>query len=150
MFKAIWMLLSTPFKAVFTGRYREYSVSRNPFKWVGVFVWGIFLIPFTLFIYPIFVGLSLVGFYSIGKNGLSATILEDKIEVSSKNKGIVNYINIVDVKNVITKFDPPIIFAVIVLKNDERIELRAGTYKSFVDHCKTIGIEVNETPDIYA
>ena len=146
MFKAIWIPISTPFIAVFTGKYRGYPVTRNPFKWGGMLLWGILLIPFTIFIYPLFIVATYFGFRNISRNGLSAEYCGQEVQVSSQKNGMISKHALTEIKKVTTKFDPPLIFPVIELSSGEIIELKAANYHEFINNSKKHGISVDETP----
>jgi hypothetical protein len=102
------MSLSTPFIAIWTGKYLGYPVSRNPFSWLGLFLWGLLLIPFTITIYPIYVLHTLLGFRHICNHGKTATFKEDVDEISSRKKGVIDAIPIKEIKKVVNKFYPPL------------------------------------------
>jgi hypothetical protein len=147
MWRTIWMSLSTPFIAIWTGKYLGYSVTRNPLSWLGLFVWGLLLIPFTIIIYPIYILLTLLGFRHINNHGKTATIKDDIIEISTKKEGVIDKLPVREIKKVVNKFTPPIMYPVLILRNGERIELKATEAHLLYDECRALGIEVDETPD---
>jgi hypothetical protein len=150
MWRTIWISLSTPFIAIWTGKYLDYPVTRNPFSWLGLFAWGLMLVPFTILIYPIYILLTLLGFRHISNHGKTAIIKESIVEISTENSEVINRLPIREIKKVVNKFNPPIMYPVLILQNGEQIELKGTETNLLYDECKALGIEVDETPNLDA
>jgi len=100
------MALSTPVRAVVTGRYGSYKVSRNPFSWLGLLAFGILLIPFTLFVYPVIILLTYFGLRRVALTGNNATILPSGIRIFSENEGIIGNYNWSEIEQAERRFSP--------------------------------------------
>jgi hypothetical protein len=140
------MSLSTPFIAIFTGRYLGYPVTRNPFSWIGMFAWGLLLIPFTIVVSPFFILLTALGFHRLAKHGKTAVIKKDTVEVSSRREGLIDRLSVEEIEKVETRFEPPVVYPVLILNNGRRIELKAAETRSLIDEFKVLGIGVDEKP----
>lgn len=130
-----------------------YEVPRNPMAWVGVFLFGVVLIPFALFIYPVILVTGAVWTYfgarHIENGGLNVRVAEGIVSVYSNKAGVVCEYEVAEIEKVFCKFDPPFMYPVLLLRNGEKLELRASgrdTYKIFRDH----GVSVDERPNIDA
>ena len=144
MWKSIWTALTLPIVAVLTGRYEGHIVTRNPFRWLGTFAYGLFLIPFTLFVYPIGILLTYVGLHSIGRTGNDVRYLDEGLEVFSKKVGLIATYRWEDIKIVQIGFHPPFFYPVLKLVSGDQIELHLANFREVANRCRENGIAVNE------
>ena len=142
MWKSVWMCLSIPVQAVCTGKYNGMPVSRNPFQWLGMLFWGILLIPFTIFVYPLAMLLTWLGVTSIVRNGNDATISDSGLEVFSKKSGIVGCYDWSEIDAVEERFDPPVLYPELFLRNGHRVKLHLADRRAILDACKEHDIRV--------
>ncbi len=145
MWKTIWRALTSPIVAVLTGRYEGHIVTRNPFRWLGMFAYGLFLIPFTLFVYPVAILLTYVGLLSISRTGNDVRFSDDGLEVVSKKSGHVAKYRWEEIEIVQRRFHPPFFYPALKLVCGDQIDLHLADFREVADRCRENGIAVNET-----
>ena len=120
------------------------QVSRNPFAWVGMWLYGIVLIPFTILIYPLFLVLLWFGFVNNGRKGNYAEILEEGIKVINRNREFISLHHWNEIKEVTMEFEPPCFYPALHLLGGEVIHLHCANLREINTVCKDNGIKVIE------
>ena len=138
------MALSTPVKAVVTGRYGPYKVSRNPFSWLGLLAFGILLIPFTLFVYPVIILLTYFGLRRVALTGNNATILRSGLRIFSEKEGIIGNYSWSEIEQAERRFSPPVMYPAIKLKSGKWTELHLADFQEILGACRSNGVTVND------
>ena len=138
------MAFSTPVKAIFTGRYGSYKVSRNPFRWLGMVAFGILLIPFTVIVYPIFLLMSYVGLRRLALNGTSAEILSTGLRVYSDKEGDLGKYEWSEISGAEERFSPPVFYPAIRVSGDHWIDLQLADFHEILDACRSNGVPVSD------
>lgn len=128
------------------GKYMGHPVSRNPFTWIPIFLYGLVLIPFTVLIYPILLLLMWFGLTSLERNGYDANVTDYGVEVFSRKEGPVSSHEWGEITMVITRFNPPVLFPELILRDGSRIKLQLADVRKFKDPCRLHGVPFNEKP----
>jgi len=137
------MALTVPFAAVFTGRCGSHAVSRNPLHWVGLFLYGLLLIPFILIVYPVAILMTWLGMASLALTGLDARQTSEGLEIHSK-RGVVKTLKWSDIDRAERRFKPPVFYVAILESGGEWIELVLADTDAIIESCRQNGILVNK------
>ena len=146
MWKSVWLALSVPFCAVFTGRVFGYSASRNPFRWLSMLMTGLLLIPFTILVYPVLLVVMYVSYWIAFRKGLDAKLTDDGITVFSRLRGELAHHEWSEILGMREVFAPPITYPLLQLSNGETVHLQSAGLEDLAAALKQRGIPVNLTP----
>ncbi len=142
MWKTIWECFSVPVKAIKTGEYMRYPVSRNPLSWIGMWGYGLLLIPFTIFVYPFYLALLWIGFANYGRRGNYAKISNGGIRVENKKGEYISFYKWGQISEVTLEFEPPCFYPGLRLLSGEIVHLHCANADDISSQCKSKGIKV--------
>ena len=145
MWKTIWECFSVPVIAIRTGRYEGYPVSRNPLKWFGMWVYGVLLIPFTVFVYPLFLFFLWLGFFAHDQKGSYTSVIKEGINVKKRKGKEKDLYKWDQISEVTLEFEAPCFYPVLKLYTGELIHLYNADVKEISVACKEQEIRVYET-----
>ncbi len=136
MMKSIWELFTAPFRVIFKGRLYDIPTGRNPVKYITLWGWGIALLLFTVFIYPIFILITLLVLIVSYFIENDIHVDETGIEIFTKRRGILARYRWDEIEAVVVEFNPPFPFPELVLKNGERISLKLADQMQLSRACE--------------
>lgn len=134
-----------PVIAIKTGQYGGYPVSRNPIAWIGMLVYGVLLIPFTIFIYPFLLFFLWRGFITYDLKGGKASIINEGISVERNNGKDWHLYNWEQISEVTLEFEAPCFYPGLKLHTGELIHLYNANAKEISQACRRQGIKAYET-----
>ena len=144
MWKTIWKCFKMPIVAVVTGKYQGHLVSRNPFSWLGMMLWGIVLIPYTILVYPFVLLWMSIGLGMYVEKGNHAEITDRGINVTTSKGELVSRHEWADIAEVTMEFEPPSFYPSLHLLDGRLVHLHCASVKNIINVCKGEGIKVDE------
>ena len=145
MWKTIWKCISVPVIAIKTGQYGGYPVSRNPLTWIGMWAYGLLLIPFTIFIYPFLLFFLWVGFITYDRKGGNASVTNEGISVERNNWKDRHLYKWEQISEVTLEFEAPCFYPGLKLHTGELIHLYNASAEEISQACRRQGIKAYET-----
>lgn len=145
MWKTIWQRFSLPVIAVITGKYQGNKVPRNPFKWLNIWLYGLILIPFTVFIHPFLMLWNWITFLLISKYSNKAEVLEGGIQLLTGRGKILDFYSWEEIRKINLEFKPPIFYPAMKLNNGETVHLYNVERETLILTCQKHRVSVTES-----
>lgn len=137
------MSLSIPFVAIVAGKLYGREVTRNLFSWIGLFLYGLLLIPFTVFVYPFLLLLMVNGYWAWERKGNTCRVTDSGIELCRK-EGVIGQFEWGSIERIEEFFEPPMVYIELVLHDGQRFAVHAWNQDELKSECEKRGIPFDE------